>query len=806
MIGAQLGNYRILEKIGAGGQGTVYKATDTKLGRSVVIKVLPPELTAKEANLKRFEREARLASALDHPNICTIFDLNEIGGVNFIAMQFIEGKNVRQLVNGRPLELRSALSIASQVADALAAAHARGIIHRDIKAGNVMVMASGTAKILDFGLAKLLDDEGMGPGGIHHTDLTEVGVPYGTATYAAPEQARGERVDARADIFSTGVLLYEMLTGKWPFQGRTSVDVRHAVLHEEPQPLAEVRPSETPPRLQQILDRALAKDRRQRYQKAAELRDDLRSVLRELESGVQTFAEPITPVTPRHLSGTGRMGRALSWLRGVTGSEQRTTGQRMPRSTSEQSQDTTPATSIGDRERKSIAILPFKNVSNDPDSSFYEFSLADAVITELARVRSLVVRPSSEIVRYQGIQIDPRQAGREMSVGAVLSAGFLRAGARIRVTAQLVDVNTGDLLWSDRIDADATDIINVQDTITQEICEGLRLELSSDEKDLLEQGKTANAEAYEEYLRGRDCLGRFIYHSIARGDVDSAIEHFQKATELDPSFALAHSALGGAYANRVRKGLGETDDNARAEKAFERALALDPQLLEARMHMIFVYMARGEKKLARRMAARLREEAPNDVGVHFARGVLARLDGDYERALRSFDRMARLNPAEVVVVSYNRARIFMYQGRYEEALAELDEGAKVEPDHPLIKAFRARVLYYSGDTAKAAELLGQVLQRHPQLEGIRPIYATLLLVLGRSEEARQQMTDDVKVTANTDHDVAYWLASAYALAGQREEAFKWLRRAIQLGNENKPWFERDKNWDTLCAIVSHSER
>jgi len=207
MIGAKLGNYRILEKIGAGGQGTVYKATDTKLGRSVVIKVLPPELTVKEANLKRFEREARLASSLDHPNICTIFDLNDIDGVHFIAMQFVDGKNVRQLVSGRPLDLRSALSITIQVADALAAAHARGIIHRDIKAGNVMVTPAGQAKILDFGLAKLLDSEGTGPGGIHHTDLTEAGIPYGTATYAAPEQARGERVDARADIFSTGVLL-----------------------------------------------------------------------------------------------------------------------------------------------------------------------------------------------------------------------------------------------------------------------------------------------------------------------------------------------------------------------------------------------------------------------------------------------------------------------------------------------------------------------------------------------------------------------------------------------------------------------
>src|SRR5438445_3792357 len=240
MIGAKLWNYRILEEIGAGGEGTVYKATDTKLGRSVVIKVLPPELTVKEANLKRFEREARLASALDHPNICTIFDLNEIGGVHFIAMQYVEGKNVRELVNGRPLDLRSALSITIQVVDALAAAHGRGIIHRDIKAGNVMVTPTGQVKILDFGLAKLMDADDLG--GIHHTDLTEVGIPYGTATYAAPEQARGERVDARADIFSTGVLLYEMLTGTWPFQGKTSVDVRHAVLHQDPVPLDQARP------------------------------------------------------------------------------------------------------------------------------------------------------------------------------------------------------------------------------------------------------------------------------------------------------------------------------------------------------------------------------------------------------------------------------------------------------------------------------------------------------------------------------------------------------------------------------------
>src|SRR5688572_7461572 len=302
MVGTTLRNYRIVEKLGVGGQGEVYKAVDTKLGRTVVIKVLPPELTVKEANLKRFEREARLASSLDHPNICTIFDLDEANGVHFIAMQYVEGRNVRQLVNGRPLEMTSALLIAIQVADALAAAHARGIIHRDIKSGNVVVTETGQAKVLDFGLAKLLDDDVSRTEGIHRTELTEVGVPYGTPTHAAPEQARGDRVDSRADIFSTGVLLYELLTGTWPFRGKTSIDVRHAVLHDQPKPLAEARPGYSPPRLQQILDRALQKEPRDRYQKIAEFRDDLKSVLQEVSAGEAQLIGGKPDMSPRHLS------------------------------------------------------------------------------------------------------------------------------------------------------------------------------------------------------------------------------------------------------------------------------------------------------------------------------------------------------------------------------------------------------------------------------------------------------------------------------------------------------------------------
>src|SRR5262249_26760830 len=282
---------------------------------TVVIKVLPAELTVKESNLKRFEREARLASALDHPNICTIFDLDEAEGLHFIAMQYVEGKNVRQLCNGRPLELDSALRIAIQVTDALSAAHARGIIHRDIKSGNVMVTDGGQVKILDFGLAKLLDETEAATAGIHQTELTEVGVPYGTATYAAPEQARGDRVDARADIFSTGVLLYEMLTGTWPFRGKTTIDVRHAVIRDQPKSLSELRPGATPARLQQILDRAMQKEPSDRYQKIEELRDELRRVLQEVSSNASMEAA----ATPKHLGGATPGGPPVRRLRAMTG-------------------------------------------------------------------------------------------------------------------------------------------------------------------------------------------------------------------------------------------------------------------------------------------------------------------------------------------------------------------------------------------------------------------------------------------------------------------------------------------------------
>jgi serine/threonine-protein kinase len=803
MIGKTLHNYRIGEKLGVGGQGAVYKATDLKLGRPVVIKVLPEELTAKEANLKRFEREARLASSLDHPNICTIFDLDEIDGVHFIAMQYVEGKNVRQLVAGRPLELKTAVLIALQVADALAVAHSRGIIHRDIKSGNVMVTPAGQVKVLDFGLAKLLDENEAATTGIHHTELTEIGVPYGTATYAAPEQARGDRVDKRADIFSTGVLLYEMLTGTWPFRGKTTIDVRHAVLHDAPKPIAELRSSPIPARLQQLVDKALEKEPRDRFQRMDELRDQLRLVLQEISGDTAASDyQGVTAEPPRHLGGANPVSRAMRWLKNITRSETPTTSPNIV-SASKQGIHETPATSVSDKEKKSLAILCFRNLSNDPATSFYEFSLADAVITELARVRSLVVRPSSVIARYQGGQQDPREIGQELGVTAVLTAGFIHSGDRFRVTAQLLDVASGDMLWSDRIDTAASDIIALQDTIAQRIVEGLRVELSPSEQVGIGKATTNNPAAYEQYLRGRDLFARFIFRTVAPEDCDAAIKHFEHAIELDPDFALAHDGLGATYVNRVFKGFGGEEDYERAEVAFSKALSIDPNNFEARMLSVFIYLWRGDKPKALAEVNRARREAPNEPVVHFVKALLHRLNGEYGRALRSYDRLVRLDPAAHVVASYSRAMVHMYMGNFDEAFRQLDNAG--EPDNPLVKTFRALALYYTGKTDEAADLMQQVVSKHPDLHGIRPFMAMFLSAQGKHDEALTQLTDNAKRNGEVDADISYSIGSVYALEGMNEEAFEWLERSISLGNANRPCFESDPNWTALRSDPRFTE-
>jgi serine/threonine-protein kinase len=644
-------------------------------------------------------------------------------------------------------------------------------------------------KVLDFGLAKLLDEDAARTSGIHHTEITELGVPYGTATYAAPEQARGDRVDKRADIFSLGVLLYEMLSGTWPFRGKTTIDVRHAVLHDPPRPISELRSSPIPARLQHAIDRALEKEPKDRFQNMEDFRNELRQVLQEIDSGAAAF-QSVVPEPPRHLAGANPVSRAMRWFKAITRTETPTTSPNLV-TPSKQGIHETPFTTVTDQEKKSLAILCFRNLSNDPAASFYEFSLADAVITELARVRSLVVRPSSVIARYQGQQRDPREIGQELNVSAVLTAGFIHSGERFRVTAQLIDVGSGELLWSDRIDTATADIIALQDTIAQRIVEGLRVELSPAEQSGIAKAATQNPAAYEQYLRGRDLFARFIFRTLSREDCDAAIAHFERAVQLDPNFALAYDGIGASYVNRVFKGFGGAEDYERAEEAFNKALALDPNIFEARMLMVFVYLWRGKKEKAWEEVKRARHEAPNEPVVHFVKALLHRLDGEYGRALHSFDRLVRLDPAAHVVASYSRALVYMYLGQFDEVFRQLDNAG--EPDNALVQTFRGLALYYTGQTDAAAKLMHGVVEQHPNMHGIRPFMAMFLSAQGKHDEALAQLTNDVKRNGEVDADISYSIASAYALEGLHADAFEWLERSIALGNANRPCFENDPN-------------
>ncbi|MGE3465562.1 MAG: tetratricopeptide repeat protein, partial [Pyrinomonadaceae bacterium] len=492
--------------------------------------------------------------------------------------------------------------------------------------------------------------------------------------------------------------------------------------------------------------------------------------------------------------------RMLTWLTGKSTPEQSSSSQSFPSQISSTSQPSfspdISMTATG-TEKKSVAILPFQNLSGDAASSFYEFALADSVITELAQIRSIIVRPSSVIAKYQGKEIDPREAGRELRVHAVLSAGFLRAGDRLRVTAQLLDVVSGEILWSDRIDAEGSDILMLQDGIAQRILEGLRLELTDLEVEKLGKRATDNADAWEEYLRGRDHFGRFIFRTIDAEDCDAAIACFKRAVELDTHFALAYSGLGACYANRVFKGLGEPEDYTYAEAAFSKAFFYDPNVVEARVLMVMIYMARSEKKKARSEIDLLQKQFPNDAALYFVKGVMHRLDGEYDECLKAFEKLARLDPAARAVAAYNRSRIFLYRGEHDKALAELDKGAKVEPNHPMIRIFRAAVWFYQDKKVDAIAAIAEVLKENPRMDGIRPLYAEFLAGNGQFDDARAQLTEEALAISRSDHDMAYWVGSTYALMGETDLAFKWLGKAIRLGNENKPHFERDKNLNSL---------
>jgi TolB-like protein/tRNA A-37 threonylcarbamoyl transferase component Bud32/Flp pilus assembly protein TadD len=793
--GTTLSHYKIVEKLGQGGQATAYRADDLRLNRPVVMKVLRPELAANEAARRRFDREALLCSALDNPNIAAIYDTGEADGLCYIVMQYVEGTTLKELIGGRPLDTPTALAIAIQIADALAVAHASGIVHRDIKPSNVIVTSGGQAKVLDFGLAKLV--AGQRPDLEEDDSLTDVGVPYGSLGYGSPEQAMGQRADHRSDVFSLGVVLYQMLTGHLPFPGATALERIRAVIHEDPVPMSRFN-SRAPTTLQRVLERALAKDPADRHPTMAALRDELKALERRLASDrAEAAGTPARSASrvPRPWAALGAgLGRVFGRRREEPAQSEGPTAARPPRAGA----PSRPA-SWGTETRRTMAVLPFRNLSGDPQADFYEFSLADAVITELAQVRSVVVRPSSYMAAYAGLTPDPRQVGEDLAVQAVLAGSFFRAPDRLRVTAQLVATATGEILWSEKVDVPAQDLITVQDTLAQRVVAGLRLSLTPEEQARIEQRPTRSAPAYEFYLRGRDLLLRYVLRTLDLDDLERAIGMFHEAVGLDAEFAAAHSALARCYVLHAQ-GYGGEEYYQLAERSLRRALDLDPTDLEARLQAVHVDLHQGNKERAKATISALRRERPNDPTVLLTAAMLYRLDGLYERALAEYDHLLVLNPGDAVLVSYNKARLAMNQGDNDRAVAELEARRAAEPEHPLLKMFLAVARFQQGRIVEAQSLIEEVLRQSPQFDAAQPLLAWCLAARGQQEAARALITERVRETARADHEVAFWLGCFYAGQGLREEAMDWLRRSVFLGNEDYVLF-RDSL--TLAPLRDH---
>ena len=798
--GRTLSHYRIVGQVGQGGQATAFKADDLRLNRPVVIKALRPELAESEPARRRFEREACLCSALEHPNICAIYDMGEEDGLAYIVMQLVDGLTIKELTGGRPLETMSALSIGVQVADALAVAHSQGIVHRDIKPSNVMVTASGQAKVLDFGLAKMLaahaqprpDDPGGEP-------MTEIGVPYGSIGYGSPEQAAGEAADHRSDVFSLGVLLYEMFTGQPPFRGKNRLEILRAVVNETPRAIRELNPK-APPGIEAIVGRTLAKDPDDRFQTMAALRDELKALVRRLSrAGGPVPAEAsATPAAPPRQRGSGILGgtlvRVLGRWKGTPGRAGATPVSRA--GPAERGGVPARPSSWGSETRPTVAVLPFRNLSGDPAASFFEFALADGIITELAQLRSLVVRPSAYVAPYAGQNADPCRVGEELAASLVLTGSFARGEGRFRVNVQLLETATGEVEWSEKIDIANADLITVQDTIAERVIAGLKLRLTTEEQLRIERSPTQSSEAYEFYLRGRDRLFRYISSTFDDADLEAAIQMFNEAVGLDPSFAAGHAALGRCYVHHAQ-GYGGPEYYTLAERSLHQALALEPGNAEARLQMVYVDLHHGDKDRAETAIEALRREIPDDPTVLFVGAMLYRIDGLYDRALAEYDRLLAVNPQARVVVSYNRARVYTYLRQYDRAVAELEQARALEPDHPLVKTFLAIAYFNQGRVDEAQALVEDVLRQNPHFEGLQPVLGWCLSARGEHERSRALITDRVKETAAADHDIALWLASLYAMEGMVEEGIEWFRRAVTLGNQNYPLFATSQKLDGL---------